>query len=71
MLSATFYWKEGAPTWVGTAVFSSKKETLKQSELEVCPFLKLTRQSKVEVYTIDPAALLWGRLFLGTHFLYV
>jgi hypothetical protein len=46
MLSATFYWKEGAPTWVGTAAFSSKKETLKQSELEVCPFLKLTRQSK-------------------------
>ena len=47
------------------------RKTLKQSELEVCPFLKLTRQSKVEVYTIDPAALLWGRLFLGTHFLYV
>ena len=52
-------------------VLFRKKETLKQSELEVCPFLKLTRQSKVEVYTIDPAALLWGRLFLGTGFLYV
>ena len=39
MLSATFYWKEGAPTWVGTAVFSSKKETLKQFRLEVRPFL--------------------------------
>ena len=39
MLSATFYWKEGAPTWVGTAVFSSKKETLKHFRLEVRPFL--------------------------------
>ena len=39
MLSATFYWKVGAPTWVGTAVFSSKKETLKQFRLEVRPFL--------------------------------
>ena len=39
MLSATFYWKEGAPTWVGTAAFSSKKETLKHFRLEVRPFL--------------------------------
>lgn len=35
--------------------FFRKKETLKQSELEVCPFLKLTRQSKagvpVQVFT--------------------
>ena len=39
MLSATFYWKEGVPTWVGTAAFSSKKETLKHFRLEVRPFL--------------------------------
>ena len=39
MLSTTFYWKEGAPTWVGTAAFSSKKETLKHFRLEVRPFL--------------------------------
>ena len=42
MLSATFYWKEGAPTWVGTAAFSSKKETLKHFRLEVRPFLGIT-----------------------------
>ena len=42
MLSVTFYWKEGAPTWVGTAAFSSKKETLKHFRLEVRPFLGIT-----------------------------
>ena len=39
MLNATLYRKEVAPRWVGTAVFSSKKETLKLFRLEVRPFL--------------------------------
>ena len=39
MLNAALYRKEGAPRWVGTAVFSSKKETLKLFRLEVRPFL--------------------------------
>ena len=39
MLNATLYRKEGAPRCVGTAVFSSKKETLKLFRLEVRPFL--------------------------------
>ena len=43
ILSATFYWKEGAPTWVGTAAFSSKKETPKLFRLEVYPFIPFSR----------------------------
>ena len=39
MLNAALYRKEGAPRCVGTAVFSSKKETLKLFRLEVRPFL--------------------------------
>ena len=39
MIGVSFYWKEGALKWVGTAAFSSKKETPKLFRLEVRPFL--------------------------------
>ena len=40
MLGLTFYWKEGAPRWVGTAAFSLRKETPKLFRLEVRPFFE-------------------------------
>ena len=72
ILDPTFYWKEGAPTWVGTAAFSLKKETPKLFRLEVRPFLGGSLKSSLPakrgiVVFMRRAALLWGVFVLPAN----
>ena len=72
--SYPIFYREGGHThalalWCS---FSEKRKPLSNQSYKCAHFkIEPSRQSKVEVYTIDPAALLWGRLFLSTYFLYV
>ena len=64
ILSTTFFWKEGAPVWVGTAAFSLKKETPKLFRLEVRPFsgkgLQISFRQSVEQVFLYAARLCRG-----------